>query len=143
MGWIAIGPRVLIYLFCNLKKSVYISTFSPLLNSMAKQLKRELAKQLLHAIGFSNLHDRDTIVFNEDLEPGIDFLKNKKVIFSCIFKGSVRKRLQKPIRSASDVIKIVRMVLKDNTIQKGIYSIKHNRFKHGKHVTIYSYRLLH
>ena len=142
MGWIAIGPRVLIYLFCNLEKSVYISTFSPLLN-MAKQLKRELANQLLHAIGFQHMQDKDTIVFNENLEPGIQFLKNKKVIFSCTFKGSVRKRLQKPIKSASDVIKIVRMVLKDKMIQKGIYSIKHNRFKHGKHVTIYSYRLLH
>ena len=110
---------------------------------MTKQLKRVLADKLVHAIGFSHLQDKDTIVFNEDLEPGIDFLKKKRVIFGCTFKGYVRKRLQKPVKSPSDVIKVVRMVLRDNTIQKGIYCIKQNRFRHGKHVTIYSYRLLH
>ena len=110
---------------------------------MTQQLKRDLADKLVHAIGFSHLQDKDTIVFNEDLEPGIDFLKKKRVIFGCTFKGYVRKRLQKPVKSPSDVIKVVRMVLRDNTIQKGIYCIKQNRFRQGKHVTIYSYRLLH
>ena len=108
-----------------------------------KQLKRDLADNLVHAIGFNHLHDTETIVFNEDLQAGIAFLKNKRVILSCTFKGYVRKRLRKPVKSPSDVIKVVRMVLRDNTIQKGIYSIKQNRFRHGKHVTIYSYRLLH
>ena len=37
-----------------------------------KQLKRDLADNLVHAIGFNHLQDRDTIVFNEDLEAGID-----------------------------------------------------------------------
>lgn len=108
-----------------------------------RQLKRDLAKALAMHIGFESLDDKKTIIKKENLVRGIPFLKKKQHLISQTFKGSVLRRLKRPIKDSFDVIKLFRMILSNNDIQKGIYSIKQNRFKKGKHITIYSYRLLH
>ena len=94
-----------------------------------KKLKIDLATELLCIIGFKHLDDKQTIILKEDL--------------STTFKGYLRKRLKRPVRNASDVIKVVRMVVKNDAIRKGIYIKKHNFPKGHKKGSFYSYRLLH
>ena len=115
---------------------------------MKKVLKSALKKKYTEAlavlIGFKSLDDKNTIITKQNLVSGIHFLNKNKVLISTTFGGYVQKRLlKKLVTNPSDVIKVFRMMLRDNDIQKAIHSNKQSFFTNGKHVTIYSYRLLH